>query len=114
MGNMLSTSSDEEVADGIAYPGRRDEEKYADIKLSCDSFMKFDGTLEKWFPFKEDVLAKAGSGGYAYFFEPGFILDLEIREYTSCLNWQPMEVRHQHSLMDTKQQRTGMPPGQHY
>ena len=58
MGNMLSTSSDEEVADGIAYPGRRDEEKYADIKLSCDSFMKFDGTLEKWFPFKKDVLAR--------------------------------------------------------
>ena len=74
MGNTFSTSSDEEVADGIAYPGRRDEEKYADIKLSCDSFMKFDGTLDKWFPFKEDVLAKAGSGGYAYFFEPGFVL----------------------------------------
>ena len=74
MGNMLSTSSDEEVVEGIAYPGRRDNEKYADIKLSCDSFMKFDGTLDKWFPFKEDVLAKAGSGGYSYFFEPDFVL----------------------------------------
>jgi hypothetical protein len=71
---MLSTSSDEEVSEGIAYPARKDEEKYADIKLSCDSFMKFDGTLDRWFPFKEDVLAKAGSGGYSYFFEPDFIL----------------------------------------
>ena len=79
MGNMLSTSSDEEVADGIAYSSRRDEEKYSDIKLSCDSFMKFDGTLDKWFPFKEDVLAKAGSGGYAYFFEPGFVLSTKNR-----------------------------------
>ena len=74
MGNMLSTSSDEEVADGITYPGKKDEEKYADIKLSCDSFMKFDGTLDRWFPFKEDVLAKAGSGGYSYFLEPDFVL----------------------------------------
>jgi len=74
MGSMLSTSSDEEIADGITYPGRRDEEKYADIKLSCDSFMKFDGTLDRWFPFKEDVLAKAGSGGYSYFLEPDFVL----------------------------------------
>jgi len=74
MGNMISRSSDEEVADGISYPGKKDEEKYADIKLSCDSFMKFDGTLDRWFPFKEDVLAKAGSGGYSYFLEPDFVL----------------------------------------
>ena len=74
MGNMLSTSSDEEVAENITYPSRRDEVKYADIKLSCDSFMKFDGTLDKWFPFKEDVLAQTGPGGYAYFFEPNFVL----------------------------------------
>ena len=77
MGNMLSTSSNKKVADGITYLSRRDEEKYADIKLSCDSFMKFDGTLEficrgklfgthkmvgqKWILFLAGILAPSRS-----------------------------------------------------
>jgi hypothetical protein len=35
------------------------------IKLSCADFGIFDGRSDHWITFKENMLSKAGIGGYA-------------------------------------------------
>jgi hypothetical protein len=50
------------------------------IKLSCTDFGTFNGRSDHWISFKENILSKAGVGGYAQYFQQDFCLTEQNKE----------------------------------
>jgi hypothetical protein len=77
MGGIISTESRDD-SDSTTRKGNGPES--VNIKLSCTDFGTFNGRSDHWIFFKENILSKAGVGGYAQYFQQDFHLTEQNKE----------------------------------
>ncbi len=74
MGNISSAWRTDEARDEIETYSRL-QEKSIPIRLNCTDFGTFNGRADQWIGFKENILSKAGVGGYSQYLRSDFKLD---------------------------------------
>jgi hypothetical protein len=77
---MGRTFSQESRDDNNNTTRRKCEPESVNIKLSCTDFGTFNGRSDNWISFKENILSKAGVGGYAQYFQHDFRLNENNQE----------------------------------
>ena len=79
MGNITGwVRNDERRADEEEL-GRR-EENSVPIRLNCADFGTFNGRADQWIRFKENILSKAGVGGYSQYLRADFKINTKNAE----------------------------------
>jgi hypothetical protein len=71
MGNISSMWSNEERRDEVEV-SNREREKSVLIRLNCADFGTFNGRADQWISFKDNILSKAGVGGYSQYLQENF------------------------------------------
>ncbi len=79
MGNISSIWSSDERRDEIE-ASHIEREKSVPIKLNCSDFGTFNGRADQWIGFKENIMSKAGVGGYSQYLKRDFILNKRNEE----------------------------------
>lgn len=73
MGNISSVWRTDEARDETETYNRT-QDKSVPIRLNCADFGTFNGRSDQWIGFKENILSKAGVGGYSQYLKPDFEL----------------------------------------
>jgi hypothetical protein len=74
MGNIQTLWRRDDMRDEIEDTSR-DKEKSVPIRLNCADFGTFNGRADQWIGFKENILSKAGVGGYSQYLKAEFKLN---------------------------------------
>lgn len=74
MGNINSLWQSDEGRDEREDSGE-ERNKAAPIRLNCADFGSFNGRSDQWISFKENILSKAGVGGYSQYLKADFKLN---------------------------------------
>jgi hypothetical protein len=101
MGGIISNVSRD---DSNSTTRRGNGPESVNIKLSCTDFGTFNGRSDHWISFKENILSKAGVGGYAQYFQQDFCLTEQNKEGNNrifyLLQMPPMVEAH-HMLSES-------------
>jgi hypothetical protein len=79
MGNIPSIWGTNEARDELAGSDRI-QEKSVPKRLNCANFGTFNGRANQWIGFKENILSKAGVGGYSQYLKTDFRLNSKNQE----------------------------------
>jgi hypothetical protein len=79
MGTISSIWKDNEGRDEVEDQSRMDQ-KSVPIRLNCADFGTFNGRSDHWIAFKENILSKAGVGGYSQYLKADFKLKNQNKE----------------------------------
>lgn len=74
MGNVSGIWGAEERRNDVE-TGGSEREKSIPIRLNCADFGTFNGRADQWTGFKENILSKAGVGGYSQYLKADFKLN---------------------------------------
>ncbi len=74
MGNILRLQGEVESREDREEVGK-DHTRAVPIRLNCADFGTFNGRSDQWINFKENILSKAGVGGYSQYLKPDFKLE---------------------------------------
>jgi hypothetical protein len=77
MGNLPSLWDEDRASKAHAQNKNQDS---VSIKLSCADFGPFNGRSDQWITFKENMLSKAGVGGYTQYFNKDYEEDPNNKE----------------------------------
>jgi hypothetical protein len=77
---MGRTFSHESKNDNNTITRRKHEPESVNIQLSCTDFGTFNGRSDNWISFKDNILSKAGVGGYAHYFQQELHLNENDKE----------------------------------
>jgi hypothetical protein len=80
MGNISSIWTGNEARDEQETSSREGQEKAMPIRLNCADFVTFNGRADQWIGFKENILSKAGVGGYSQYLKADFKLSERNKE----------------------------------